>query len=376
MPIENVTAAAQQYGTECADAARAAAAAEYEPVIAALRAEIERLTPTQPDPNTPPDGYRVVTDTGADVAALLKRGPVALVGGQFKSPANIDLTDDSRGLWVGPDASLLRTAGGGSGTSVAWFRNETWTRRIAGFKVNGPGTIDAGGKGGNVFGLLADDLELADFNVVRWTGGRLCMTAGDRHHYHDFTARCVEGTSSGVGGIRFGGGTDFVGERLDVTSGDDVFQFVPAGATNDPLFNVADTTNGVYRDCVGRSYSARLCIVALQDSANDGTKRLGMSVGVRGFRFENVTGQHGGSAVVVKNSSSSGGVSGGVFTGVVSEHVPGPNVGQPGHVYVEGFDGLGVVRDVDLSGVKIKPADKRPVFRSKGPLSGITAPAA
>ena len=44
--------------------------------------------------------------------------------------------------------------------------------------------------------------------------------------------------STGNGGLRFQGGPEFICTGLYCESGDDVFQFVPAGAAADPTYGM------------------------------------------------------------------------------------------------------------------------------------------
>jgi hypothetical protein len=108
----------------------------------------------------------------------------------------------------------------------------------------------------------------------------------------------------------------------------------------------------------------------LQDANNDGSKTLGMRVSVRDSSFNNVTGYGGGSAVVVKNSSSTGEIANLRFTGVSCDQIDA-TAGQPAEVYLLNYAGLGAIRGVDLSGVIIKNQRKL-LYRADGPNITVT----
>ena len=325
-----------------------------------------------------PTGYTRVAApaAGMDAAPAIQAvlnggGKVALSAGNYICQRPL-LFDTGSSIWGAPGARLLKGFNSSGATRSAFLQNRTWPARIRDVSITGVGFEVAAlpGMGGNLLSFACDRLVTSDWSTGYYTGGRWMMIAGDniRCTGHKVRGNLVGG--SGDGGLRFAGGRGFRGANLDIVSGDDVFQFVPAGAAADPLFNIADTIDCRYDNCVGRSLTARLCVVALQDANNDGSRTLGMRVSVRDCSFNNITGYGGGSAVVVKNASSTGEISNLRFTSVAANQIDAI-AGQPAEVYALNYPGLGAIRGVNMSGITVKNPHKR-LYRAEGPNINVT----
>lgn len=387
MPIENVTAAAQQYGAECADAARAAAAATYEPLLAAKDAIIEdlrrQIVDRDPDPNQPPPGYTVL-NPGDDLRTALARGPVALPngGGEWRMPGQFQ-PEDTLDLWLGEGSRALATwSTGSNATRGSVFANRDYTRRLSRVRITGKGTLAvADGCRANVLGLLTDD-GLIDGVTIENFQGRAFMSAGN-WIIRDVLLRGDMAADSGGGSLRWAAGGTILVERVDSESSDDGLQVVPAGAPADPLLNAGDCISAVFRDSKVRSATGRPCIVAAQDANNDGSTSIGMNVGLYNILFERITGFGGASATVVKNVSSPKPVRGVTYRDVTIDQRDRVK-GQPGEAYVEAKNKsatqavkTGGVHDVDFSGLTIlnpKVDYYRPVSTNGAPITGIVKP--
>ena len=346
------------------------------------------------DGGTGPDdltGYTQLTTPGANPRATIQAAldadghKVALMAGEWLCDGSL-LFDSGMELYVAAGVNLWKDFTNTGATSAGFLRNRNFGTRISNVKLWGAGNIAATtGSAGNIVSMAVDDLTSQDWTTSYWTGGRHTMIAGDRIHFSNHQWTSDPDSGSGTGGLRFAGGDAFLGENLNITSGDDTFQFVPAGAVADPLFNIADTTNGVYRNCTGRSLSARLMVVALQDSENDGDNSLGMTPAVADCAFSNVTGFGGGSAVVVKNASSTGTTRRVTFTACTVDQsmTLTPTTGQPAEVYVlrgnasgVAAANLGLIDSIDFGGLTIlNPRAAKALYRADGTLiTNITQP--
>jgi hypothetical protein len=142
---------------------------------------------------------------------------------------------------------------------------------------DGPG-VSIYGDGTRIVGLRADRIE----------GGFLKVLGDD---IQLDLLRCLVAESKGQGafGIRWLGGRRFKCSNADVFCGDDVYQYVPSTAPADPAFDYP-CEEGLFVNCTGRSYSARL-MVAGQGGAQSGGAELQMYghmrnlgwIGVKGF---------------------------------------------------------------------------------------------
>jgi hypothetical protein len=238
------------------------------------------------------------------------------------------LVTSGAALYLDAGGKLLKGYTSSGATSSTFIRTQNLTSGT-GYKgkpitpshnvyIGGPGEISitqavadaVGDTGGNMIGI-GDNWRV---RRVNWQGGQL--------------------SGSGNGGFRYMGGADLmvIGGHCD--SGDDTWQVVQAGAFNDPLFDVS-SSNSTFIDCTGSSSSARGLIAALQDANNNGT--IGMSASINGVRFINCNVYTGGTAVAIKNTSSSGVIDGvEVIDCVLDGSLSTVLTGQAGAVLIEG----------------------------------------
>lgn len=198
----------------------------------------------------------------------------------------------------------------GGGTAGSYIRNRDLRTRTTA-RITGEGTIGTidHTRTANLFALYGDDVHLTDFTVDCWAGGRTMIIAGDRMRLDDFT---VTGglPETNNGGIRFVGGKNFRARNLHVESGDDVFQFVPAGNPNDPFYDMS-IEDAYYIGCTGLSHSAKLMVAGLQSSEwSKGNREATMTASITDVGWLDVTGQGGCWAAALQNLSSSGTISG------------------------------------------------------------------
>lgn len=334
----------------------------------------------------PVDNFTVLNPPGAAVNAatainssLAAGNPTYLNDGDYfcSSALNSFITNSHLRLSAG--ANLWRNFSSSGATSSSFIRNANLATTISGVTIDGAGNIAATtGNGGNMMGFKCNSLTVDGIRSTYWTGGRYAMVAGNDHIWQNCVWRSAVGATTGAGGLRFAGGNNFLGQNLNIISGDDVFQCVPAGATSDPLFNAFNTTGGIYQNCTGRSYHARLIAVGLQDSNGNGTTTLGMNVFITGMEFKNISGYGGGSAVNVANHSSTGVISNIKFDNVQADQrlCFSATQGQQGETYVqrEGTT-CGNVSAIDYSGATFGDAG---VFifnqRAAKDLTFISAP--
>lgn len=330
--------------------------------------------------DTPTDAVLVAartsgTDMAPTIQAALDKSRKIRLDGTYDLKAPL-LMSDGQQVWGTPRTNVFKAYDSSGATSRSFVCNRNFNARVRDLVFAGGFNVAARpGMGGNIFGLLANNVVMDGVRMTYWTGGRAVMMGGDGIKIRNGTWRCDPAGDSGVGGIRFAGGRDLLVENMDIVSGDDVYQFVPAGVATDPLFNCGDTINGWYRNCKGRSLSARLCIAALQDENNDGSTKVGMNIGIANSGFEAITGFGGGSAIVVKNASSTKGITGLAFRSV-SVDQRDAEAGQPAEVYLLNYAGLGAINGVDFSGVTVANRRKT-LYRADGPnISNIKQPRA
>lgn len=315
-------------------------------------------------PSTPDDlsGFTYVSSAGSNAlttiqTALNTHGTVALRPTTDGGAANYDcggslLWDSDMQLYVGEGVNLWRNFDSSNATTSGFLKNRSFSSPLTGCKLFGPGNIAArNNMGGNIISMWANGFISKDWGTSYYL--RHTMIAGDDLHFSNHRWRVDTSVGSGGAGLRFAGGDNFLGEDLDIISGDDVFQCVPAGAANDPLFNVADTLGGMYVNCVGRSQSARVIAVGLQDSNGNGSTTLGMNVKIDGLMFRNIQGYGGGSAINIANHSSTGVLRNIKFDNVLVDQSQtlSSTQGQPGETYVqrEGAS-CGAVSNIDFGG--------------------------
>lgn len=348
-----------------------------------LQAKLNSQTPAATD--TPPSDVYKVNVISGDATSLIQNAlnthkKILLSDGQFNCGGAIYL-DSGMELWLSDNTVLIKNYSSSSGPSGAFIRNRDLTKNITDNKIIGKGEISAAaGKNGGILGLNATRLVVKNWKTKRWSVARHTLLIGDDCYVGGVNWDIGNpDASSGTGGLRFEGGKNFVCENSHIVSGDDVFQFVPAGAPNDPFFNAPDCVNGVYRNCTGQSYDGRLCVAGLQDQNDDGTTRLGMKSGVHDCRFENISGFSGKSAFVHQNKSSTGTITGTKTKNVVISRKYAVK-GQAGEVFLNGVASTGGIDNIDLSGVTI--TDHRetagehdhPIFVQQGKVTNVVKP--
>lgn len=360
-----------------------------------LTTNLTRLTngggttpPPPPDPDQPPAGVFHLAAPGGDAtatiqAALDSHADVYFDAGTFNCNSALFLNSGNR-LWLDQGANIVKnfSDSGNGATSSSFIRQRNMKVPINDVKIiglgNGNGNITAAsGMTGNMMAVNCNNLVCKNWRTTNWIGGRHSCIVGDNVYYSKINWQAAAGASSGSGGLRFMGGDNFLCEDSQIVSGDDVFQFVPAGAVNDPFFNVQDITNGTYRNCTGRSYDARLCVAGLQDSADDGTTNLGMKIGIHNCRWENVSGFSGRSAFVHQNKSSTGTITGTTTLNVVIDRTDA-TLGQAGEIFMNGVAATGGVDNIDLSGVTIighrAAGGDKPIYVEQGKVTNVVRP--
>jgi hypothetical protein len=155
---------------------------------------------------------------------------------------------------------------------------------------DGPG-VSIYGDGLKIVGLRGDQLE-----------GGFVKVLGDDIQLD--LLRCVVNLSKGAGsfGIRWLGGKNFKCSNADVYCGDDVFQYVPSTAPADPAFDYP-CENGLFNNCTGRSYTARL-MVAGQGGAQSGGSELQMFGHMKNLGWTGVRGYSGNRGMNLKANRS------------------------------------------------------------------------
>lgn len=340
------------------------------------------------NPDLPPAGVFHLTAPGGDATtaiqnALDTHADVYFNAGTFSCNSALFLNSGNR-LWLDQGATIVKnfSDSGNGATSSAFIRTRNMKVAINDVKViglgNGNANITAGaGKTGNMFSVWCNSFVCKNWQTTNWIGGRHSCIVGDDVHYDNINWTAAGGAGSGSGGLRFMGGDNLLCENSTIISGDDVYQFVPAGAVNDPFFNCPDITNGLYRNCTGRSYEARLCVAGLQDSADDGTTNLGMKISVKNCRFENISGFSGHSAFVHQNKSSTGIISGTTTSNVVIDRTDA-TLGQAGEIFMNGVSATGGVDNINLSGVTIighrADGSDKPIYAQQGKVTNIVRP--
>jgi len=364
-----------QYGQEQFDAGKAAQSLLDGPIIQALNQQVAKLQaeidaakpPPPPVVTDPPAGYTVLA-AGANLQTEVNKGKPIALKGDWKVTASLKIPATGAKIWMTKGSRLLRAYNDGTGsTRSSMISNADWTKPIAGLDIQGPGLIEAlDGMGGNIFGVWADNIYFRDFGCTQFSGGRYFMGGGKNMDVHVGKIRAVAGEGSGAGGWRVAtGGGRFWG--LDTWSGDDVYQAVPAGNPNDPLWNVPDIDGLTYENCVGKSYTARLMVMGLQDK--DSGTALGMKSGVHNVTFKNVTGYGGGAGVNIANHSSSGSITNITFisSSIDQSQTLNATQGQPGEVFVSRDAGTGEVNHLDMSGLTvINPRPTKQPYVAKG----------
>jgi hypothetical protein len=247
----------------------------------------------------------------------------------------------------------------------AFIQNKSWgssgpsgVTQVHNTKIYGPGEISAVNESmaGNIISLYGDNIVLSDFKTTCWEGGRHTVLAGDHCRARDLNW-VGGGGSTGNGGLRFQGGTDFIGERIHCESGDDVFQFVPAGAEADPTYGL-EITDSVYKDCTGSSTHAKIVVIGLQfggtQGAPDGVITMPASASVRRSGFINISAPDGTAVTArIQNISSAGVIEDCYLENVVTKGLRTTTGGV--ELLINAWEKTGGISGLKLTGVKMLP---------------------
>ncbi len=312
--------------------------------------------------------------TFAALQSALAAGQRVRVSGNLTCTGQLLFVSGSA-LYIDAGAAVLKGYSSSGATSSTFLRTQNINSGSYKGKavtpshdvfIGGPGAISSSSSanGGNMVGIIGDRLALDGFKSTLWNGGRYCVGIGDDWRVRRVDWRGGQLNGSGNGGLRYMGGARFRAIGGYCEAGDDTWQVVQAGAVTDPLFDV-DSSDSVYIDCTGSSSSARFIIAALQsDSVTPGT--VNMAASILGARFINCDGFSGGSAIVAKNTNSSGVIDG--FE-VIDSSADGSmfetTTGQPGALYLEGLDATGGVRNTKITDTDVTN-QHRPGFRTAG----------
>lgn len=353
-------------------------------------AELEAQAPAGPGPDPEPDPgpeaaapptYTTLT-RGADLQGALDKQVAVRLTEDWLRTDSLKIPPPGAKIYIEKGARLVRNFGGGGATRNALIVNQDWTRPINGLDIRGPGKIEANrGMAGNMFGLWADNIFFRDFSCDYFLGGRYFMGGGANQNVARLKVKCDPSAASGAGGWRVSHGSGVI-KRCDIISGDDVYQAVPAGATNDPLFNKGNVDGLVYSDCTGRSLSGRLMVAGLQAGKDaDGNTSSGMKSSARNVTFTRVRGFGGGSAVNIAQHNSMGGLDHFKFIDcIVDQRLAGdavddPAHGQPGEVYALAIAGLGPVDWLDFGDLTILGQRRmKDLYYPKGPVGKNVIP--
>ena len=239
-----------------------AMAAEVMPSVPQRRSRPGWWTPGQRAEPTPGSGIQRAIDTSHRVLI----GPGTTVR---RSAAGGRGDGDLPRPRCPADQELLRFRGGAKRlhpeSKVGQGRSGRVTK-VHDVWIGGPGTLTAASPAerGNLIGLFGDRITLRDFTTDVWEGGRTPCWPGTMpgHRREDARWRWIDRQR----GFRFQGGRGFIGTGLYCESGDDAFQFVPAGAPADPTYGM-DIEDSVYVGCTGSSSHAKLVVIGLQYGA-------------------------------------------------------------------------------------------------------------
>lgn len=257
-------------------------------------------------------GDGVTDDTAAIQAAIDARdaATVYFPAGTYVVSASL-LMDPGTHLHLESGATVMSHKVASSGFGAALIRNRDFAVPVDGFKITGHGTIAQNigvGAKGVVVGLRGNDMVFEDFQIGPYQGGQAWICCGDRIRVNRLK---VSGSAltSGTGGMRFTGGTDFVANGCHVESGDDALQFVPGVPGNTPVPEMANMNiiNSAYIGCTGRSTLGRFIIADLTDGVG-GT--MVMTNSIKNCSFIACKGSGKLRAAVIGNESSTGKVDG------------------------------------------------------------------
>jgi hypothetical protein len=273
-------------------------------------------------------------------------------------------------IYVAPGARLIKNFSASGAVRSAFIQNRHWGKggpaavtKVDDVRIIGPGTITAAdaSKRGNIIGLYGDRIILRDFTTDVWQGGRHTVLAGDHCRASDLTLR-GGGGSTGNGGLRFQGGKGFVGSGLYCESGDDAFQFVPAGSPADPTYGL-DIEDSVYMGCTGKSTHAKLVVIGLQN-ASEPDGKVTMPTSIRRSGFIGCTAPDGTAVTSrIQNISSSGVIEDCFIENVTTKGLPSTTGGV--ELLVNAWQATGGIHRLRVVGVTMR-ALRQPMAIKRG----------
>lgn len=334
-----------------------------------------QLAPGYVPPNLATANTAGLADARAGIQAILNAGGrVRIPAGEHRCSGPLEL-DAGAVIYLEPGARLLKNFSASGAVKSSFIQNRTWgnngpaaVTQVPDVWIGGPGELSAVSQamGGNLLGLYGDRIKLVDFTTTAWDGGRHTVLAGDdcravRCHWTGGMGR------TGNGGLRFQGGKRFIGEDLYCESGDDVFQFVPAGASADPTYGLG-IEDSVYRNCTGMSSHAKLVVIGLQEGGSsgpaDGVVTMPASAGVWRSGFANCNAP-GGTAVTarIQNISSAGPIVDCYLDGVSTQGLETPTGGV--ELLVNAWQDTGGITRLTLRDVTMLPI-RQPTAMMRG----------
>jgi pectate lyase-like protein len=249
-----------------------------------------------------------VADDTAAVQALIdasaRTGATGVLpAGTYRCTSSLLLPAGTR-LHLSPGSRLWKDWVAPPGPESAFLRNADFSVKSDSVRLSGPGTIGAvdHDRTGVVLALYGDDVRLSDFAIDTYAGGQAVVFAGDRGRVDGVHVRNSAPTT-GTGGIRVVGGSDFLATACHVESGDDCLQFAPIGARGAVLRDL-DVTGGRFVDCTGASSVSRFMVATLEWTRGEDR----MTASVRDCSFRACRGRGTGRGIVVKNTHSSGSI--------------------------------------------------------------------
>jgi hypothetical protein len=294
-------------------------------------------------------GFTTVTSY-TDLRAALLAGDWVRVASTINCGAQL-LVNSGAAVYTTVDGKVLKTYAVAGASSSSFVRTAQLTGGSGYYNeivpshnvyLGGLGEIgDRVGTalGGNMIAIGGDNFVMDGIRAQQFgggSGGRYMVGVGDHWRIRRCNWVCFPGATSGAGGLRYFGGDDLMAVNNYCWAGDDTWQVVQAGALNDPFFDV-DATNFKYIRCTGKSNSARYLICALQDGlTSSGSTDGPMTSSISGGRFIECDGFSGGTAVALKNTSSTGVISDISFERCSIDGSQGAGTGQPFALYIEG----------------------------------------
>jgi hypothetical protein len=254
----------------------------------------------------PSDGKEDATAAIQD--ALDMHVPITFGPGSYRTTASL-LLDSGADIEIADDAILVKDFAAGTSSMASWVRNRDFGVKADRIRISGHGKLEAASVAatGNLLCLFGDEMELRDFSVTRYSGGKAITIAGDRTRLYNLK---VSGSpaKSGTGGIRYVGGNNFRCFGAQVESGDDCLQLVPSGARSDPLFDQS-ISDAFYIGCTGHSSTARPLVAALQAGADAAPGEVFMGASISNSGWTACGGSGVAAALAIQNYSSSGAIS-------------------------------------------------------------------